>query len=89
MALPLMLVLVTGVFDFGLAFQRTRSSPTQHERARVSARSAPATSKGTFKRVLTRTCVAAGLPGGCPPERVSVDRGATLSVAGQSISAVK
>lgn len=89
LALPLMLVLVTGVFDFGMAFQQYEVvTNAAREGARLGSLGAGYLETDIQARV-DAYCVAAGLPGGCPADRVSVDRGATLTVAGQPVSAVR
>ena len=83
-----MLVLVTGVFDFGLAFQQYEVvTNAAREGARLGSLGAGYLESDIQARV-DAYCVAAGLPGGCPAERVTVDRSATLTVAGQPVSAV-
>ena len=80
MALPLMLVLVTGVFDFGLAFQQYEVvTNAAREGARLGSLSAGYSSDSVKARV-NAYCVAAGLPGGCPTERKSQVVGASLDV---------
>jgi len=89
LALPLMLVLVTGVFDFGLAFQQYEVvTNAAREGARLGSLSAGYL-EGDIKLRVDAYCVAAGLPGGCPADSVTVDRTATLTVAGQPVSAVQ
>ena len=69
LALPLMLVLVTGVFDFGLAFQQYEVvTNAAREGARLGSLGAGYLEADIQARV-DAYCVAAGLPGGCPAER--------------------
>ena len=89
LALPLMLVLMTGVFDFGLAFQQYEVvTNAAREGARLGSLGAGYVEADIQARV-DAYCVAAGLQGGCPAESVAVDRHASFDVAGQPVSAVQ
>jgi Flp pilus assembly protein TadG len=88
LALPLMLVLVTGIFDFGLAFQQFEVlTNAAREGARLG--SMPGYGVSDVQSRVNGYCVAGGLPGGCPADTVSVDRSAIIDVGGQTVSAVQ
>ena len=82
LALPLMLVLVTGVFDFGLAFQQYEVvTNAAREGARLGSLGA-GYSKGIFKLVWTRTAWRPVCPAAVLPNLSRSIRSATLTVAG-------
>ena len=88
LALPLMLVLVTGVFDFGMAFQQYEVvTNAAREGARLGSLGAGYSSDSIRARV-NAYCVAARLPGGCPVDQVEV-AGESLDVGGQSVSVIR
>jgi Flp pilus assembly protein TadG len=72
LALPLVLVLILGMFDFGLAFQRYEVITNA---AREGARLAtlhPGHHPAVIRSRVDSYCVAANLPGGCPDAGVSL-----------------
>src|SRR3954447_21671996 len=78
--LPLFLVLIMGIFDFGLAFQRYEViTNAAREGARLGSLVANYTTSDIQGRV-DAYCVAARLPGGCPASRVVVDKSAAADI---------
>jgi len=88
LALPLMLVLVTGVFDFGMAFQQYEVvTNAAREGARLGSLAANY-QESQIKQRVDDYCVAASLPGGCPAGNVSVIP-TNLIVEGQPVAAIQ
>ena len=86
--LPLILVLIMGIFDFGLAFQRYEVvTNAAREGARLGSLASGYQPSDIQGRV-DAYCVAAGLPGGCPATAtqnnpgVYVDKTVTIPLAG-------
>lgn len=93
--LPLILVLIMGIFDFGLAFQRYEViTNAAREGARLGSLAANYSVADIQGRVNTY-CVAAGLPGGCPATNtantpgVFVDNTAVITLPGGGTQAAK
>jgi len=87
--LPLILVLLMGIFDFGLAFQRYEViTNAAREGARLGSLQASYPVADIQSRV-NNYCVAAGLPGGCPAANVVVDKSATITVGPNNQAAVQ
>jgi Flp pilus assembly protein TadG len=64
--LPLIIILLMGIFDFGLAFQRYEViTNAAREGARLGSLQASYAVTDIQSRV-NAYCAAAGLPGGCP-----------------------
>jgi Flp pilus assembly protein TadG len=78
--LPLILVVLMGIFDFGFAFQRYEViTNAAREGARLGSLVANYTTSDIQGRV-DAYCSAAGLPGGCPSSGVSVDKSAAANI---------
>jgi Flp pilus assembly protein TadG len=87
--LPLILILLMGIFDFGLAFQRYEViTNAAREGARLGTLQASYAVPDIQSRV-NAYCLAAGLPGGCPAGDVTVDRSASIAVGATNQSAVQ
>jgi Flp pilus assembly protein TadG len=87
--LPLILVLIMGIFDFGLAFQRYEViTNAAREGARLGTLQGGYLDADIQGRV-NDYCVAAGLPGGCPLANVAVNRAATITVGSNVQAAVQ
>ena len=87
--LPLIVVLLMGIFDFGLAFQRYEViTNAAREGARLGSLQGAYTETDIQNRV-NAYCVNAGLPGGCPTGNVTVNRNTTITVGANSQAAVQ
>jgi Flp pilus assembly protein TadG len=88
LVLPLLLILIMGIIDFGLAFQRYEViTNAAREGARLGSLQAAYTVSDIQARV-NQYCVAAQLPGGCPTANVSVNQAATIPVGANTLAGV-
>jgi Flp pilus assembly protein TadG len=81
--LPLILILLMGIFDFGLAFQRYEViTNAAREGARLGSLQA-AYSDDDIKVRVNAYCTSSGLPGGCPVgSATTVNRNVPIDVGG-------
>jgi Flp pilus assembly protein TadG len=89
LVLPLILILIMGIFDFGLAFQRFEViTNAAREGARLGTLQGGYLDADIQGRV-NDYCNAAGLNGGCPAANVTVNRAASITVGANVQSAVQ
>jgi Flp pilus assembly protein TadG len=88
LVLPLLLIIIMGIIDFGLAFQRYEViTNAAREGARLGSLQASYSVSDIQARV-NQYCVAAQLPGGCPSANVAVNQAVTIPVGANTLPAV-
>jgi Flp pilus assembly protein TadG len=88
LVLPLLLIIIMGIIDFGLAFQRYEIiTNAAREGARLGSLQASYSVSDIQARV-NQYCVAAQLPGGCPTGSVAVNQAVTIPVGANVLPGV-